>query len=343
MTDFLELTLRHDWQRNEINEIFTRPLVDLLHEAHGIHRKFHHPHEIQPCRIQSIKTGACPEDCKYCPQSGHYQANIEKERLYSIEKAVNIAKQAKDTGATRFCMGVAWRNIPDGEQFDRVLAMVKAIDEMGLEVCLTAGMMNEEQALRLKEAGCTSYNHNLDTSPEFYDSIITTRTYQDRLDTIKNIRKAGITVCCGGIIGLGETRADRIGLLHQLAILKPHPESVPINVLAKYENMPLNHVEKPHPFEMVRMVATARIIMPKAVVRLSAGRTEMSDELHALCYYAGANSIFMASEKMFITPNPKLDRDQEMLELLGMSFSKKRLIKDAHLNSLSPSLICNNF
>lgn len=322
-------SLHYDWQPNEITALYELPLVDLMHLAHTIHRHFHNPHEVQPCRIQSIKTGACPEDCKYCPQSGHWQADIEKERLYSVEKAVGIAKQAKAAGATRFCMGVAWRQINEGEQFDRILHMVKAIDELGLEVCLTAGMMTKEQALRLKDAGCTSYNHNLDTSPEFYGQIITTRTYQDRLDTIKNVREAGITVCCGGIIGLGETRADRIGLLHQLAALQPHPESVPINLLAKYEDMPLNDVPPPHPFEMVRMVATARIIMPKSIVRLSAGRTAMSDELHALCYFAGANSVFMASEKMFITPNPHLDRDQEMLERLGMRFSKKRLIKDA--------------
>ncbi|HXW52729.1 MAG TPA: biotin synthase BioB, partial [Myxococcota bacterium] len=291
------LSIRSTWQYNEIQEIFEKPLVDLLHIAHSIHRNFHNPHEIQPCRIQSIKTGACPEDCKYCPQSGHYQTNIEKERLFSVEKAVNIAKDAKACGATRFCMGVAWRQVLDGEQFDRILAMVKAIDELGLEVCLTAGMMTKEQAIRLNAAGCTAYNHNLDTSPEFYGQIITTRTYQDRLDTIRNVRAAGITVCSGGIIGLGEARRDRIGLLEQLSNLDPHPESVPINLLAKYDNMPLNDVPPPHPFEMVRMVATARVIMPKSVVRLSAGRTAMTDELHALCYYAGANSIFMATEK----------------------------------------------
>lgn len=326
---------RSNWQINEIKELYELPLVDLLQCAHSIHRQFHNPHEIQPCRIQSIKTGACPEDCKYCPQSGHHQAVIEKERLYSVEKAVNHAKNAKEAGATRFCMGVAWRQISDGEQFDRVLEMVKEIDALGLEVCVTAGMMTKDQAVRLKDAGCTAYNHNLDTSPEFYGQIITTRTYEDRLNTIKNVREAGITVCCGGIIGLGESRDDRIGLLHQLAILNPHPESVPINLLAKYENMPLNDVPPPHPFEMVRMVATARIIMPRSIVRLSAGRTAMTDELHALCYFAGANSIFMATEKMFITANPTLNRDQEILDLMGMRFSKRRLTKDAHLSELA--------
>ena len=326
ITDYL--SIRSTWQYNEIEEVFEKPLVDLLHLAHSIHRTFHNPHEIQPCRIQSIKTGACPEDCKYCPQSGHYETNIDKERLFSVEKAVNIAKDAKASGATRFCMGVAWRQVLDGEKFDRILTMVKAIDELGLEVCLTAGMMTKEQAIRLKEAGCTAYNHNLDTSPEFYGQIITTRTYQDRLDTISNVRAAGITVCCGGIIGLGESRKDRIGLLKQLSNLHPHPESVPINLLAKYENMPLNDVPPPHPFEMVRMVATARVIMPRSIVRLSAGRTTMTDELHALCYYAGANSIFMATEKIFITANPTLNRDQEILDLMGLKFSKVRLTKD---------------
>jgi biotin synthase len=335
MNSLEHVSPRHNWQSGEVTAIFEMPLMDLLHRAHAIHRHFHNPHEVQPCRIQSIKTGACPEDCKYCPQSGHYQADIEKERLYSVEKAVAIAKSAKEAGATRFCMGVAWRQINEGEQFDRILEMVTAIDNLGLEVCLTAGMMTKPQAIRLKQAGCTAYNHNLDTSPEFYGQIITTRTYQDRLDTIKNVREANITVCCGGIIGLGETRADRIGLLHQLANLNPHPESVPINLLAKFDNMPLNDVPPPHPFEMVRMVATARILMPKSIVRLSAGRTAMSDELHALCYFAGANSIFMASEKMFITPNVHLDRDHEMLDRLGMRFSKKRLTKDAHMLEVS--------
>lgn len=320
--------LRHNWERPEIQRIFEQPLVDLMQEAHAVHRANHNPYEIQPCRIQSIKTGACPEDCKYCPQSGHYQVDIEKERLYSVDKAVAIAKEAQAKGATRFCMGVAWRQITDGPQFDDVLRMVTSIDQLGLEVCLTAGMLSKEQAVRLKEAGCTAYNHNLDTSPEFYPNIISTRTYSDRLQTIEYVRAAGITVCCGGIIGLGESREDRIGLLAQLANLNPHPESVPINVLAKYENMPLNDVPKPHPFEMVRMVATARIIMPKAIVRLSAGRTEMSDELHALCYFVGANSVFMATEKMFITPNVKLDRDQEILDMLGMRFSTRRFTKD---------------
>jgi biotin synthase len=327
VTDYF--SLRAQWSLEEVKEIFEQPLVDLLHIAHTVHRHFHNPYEIQPCRIQSIKTGACPEDCKYCPQSGHYHADIEKERLYSVEKAVGIAKGAKALGATRFCMGVAWRQIQDGHQFDRILEMVKEIDALDLEVCLTAGLMTKEQAIRLKEAGCTAYNHNLDTSPEFYSQIITTRTYQDRLDTINNVREAGMTVCCGGIIGLGESRLDRIGLLKSLCNLDPHPESVPINLLAKFDDMPLNHVPPPHPFEMVRMVATARVVMPKSIIRLSAGRTAMSDELHALCYFAGANSIFMASEKMFVTANPKLDRDQEMLSLLGMQLSKKCLTKDA--------------
>lgn len=324
--------IRNDWQMDEIKDLYERPLVDLMHIAHTVHRRFHNPHEIQPCRIQSIKLGACPEDCKYCPQSSHYEAEFEKEKLYSVEKAVSIAEGAQKAGATRFCMGVAWRQIPDTTQFDRVLEMVTAIDNLGMEVCLTAGMMTKEQAIRLKDAGCTAYNHNLDTSPEFYGQIITTRTYQDRLDTIQNVRDAGITVCCGGIIGLGESRADRISLLKQLATFAPHPESVPINLLSKVPGMPLNDVPPPHPFEMVRMIATARILMPMAMVRLSAGRTTMTDELHALCYYSGANSIFMASEKMFVTANPRLDRDQEILDSLGMRFSKKLPTKDMWLD-----------
>ncbi len=322
------ITERHDWRHEEIKAIFEQPLVDLMLKAQLVHRQCHDPHEIQPCRIQSIKTGACPEDCKYCPQSGHHQVKIEKERLYSLDKTLAIAKDAKTKGATRFCMGVAWREIPHNAQFDQVLEMVRQIDELGLEVCLTAGMLTSEQANKLKQAGCTAYNHNLDTSPEYYDKIISTRTYQERLDTINHVRQSGISVCCGGIIGLGESRTDRISLLAQLAALKPHPESVPINLLAKFDNMPLNHVEPPHPYEMVRMIASARLIMPKSIIRLSAGRTAMSDELHALCYFAGANSVFMASEKMFITPNPKLDRDQEILGLLGMRFSQRRFTKD---------------
>jgi biotin synthase len=322
-------TVRNNWQMSEIKEIFEQPLVDLIYKSHTVHRQFHDPHEIQACRIQSIKTGACPEDCKYCPQSGHYKTDIDKERLFSVEKAVNIAKEAKSRGATRFCMGVAWRQILDGEQFDRVLSMVEQVDALGLEACLTAGMLTTEQAVRLKKAGCTSYNHNLDTSPEFYDKVITTRTYQDRLNTLKNVSEAGLGVCCGGIIGLGEAREDRLGLLKQLSNLNPHPESVPINLLAKFDNMPLNDVPPPHPFEMVRVVATARILMPKAIVRLAAGRTTMSDEQHAMCYFAGANSIFMATEKLFITANPNLNRDQEVLDLMGSRFSKRRMIKDA--------------
>ncbi len=322
------LKVRHDWQLEEIQIIFEQPLVDLLYAAHGVHRHFHNPHEVQACRIQSIKTGACPEDCKYCPQSGHYKTSIEKERLFSVEKALSVARDAKARGATRFCMGIAWREILDGEQFDRVLKIVEEVDALGLEACLTAGMLSKDQALRLKKAGCTSYNHNLDTSPEYYDKIISTRTYQNRLDTLNNLSDAGLGICCGGIIGLGESRIDRLRLLHQLATLKTHPESVPINLLAKYENMPLNDVPPPHPFEMVRMVATARLLMPKAVIRLAAGRTSMSDEQHALCYFAGANSVFMASEKLFITPNPQLNRDQEVLDLMGSRFSTRRFIKD---------------
>lgn len=320
--------IRSDWTREEIKTIMTLPMMDLLYKAQAIHRQFHNPHEVQPCRIQSIKTGACPEDCKYCPQSAHHKADIEKEEFYTIDKTVEIAKQAKADGATRFCMGMAWRNVPKGPKFDELLATVKAVDELGLEVCVTAGMLTKEQAVELKKAGCTAYNHNLDTSPEYYPKIISTRTYEDRLNTIAHVRESGISVCSGGIIGLGESLDDRVGLLHALATLSTHPESVPINLLAKYEKMPLNDVPAVHPFDMVRMVATARILMPQSMVRLSAGRTTMSDELHALCYFAGANSIFMASEKMFITPNVTLDQDQAMLASLGMQFSARALTKE---------------
>lgn len=320
--------LRYDWTRDEIKAIMTMPMMDLLFKAHAIHRQHHHHNEVQPCRIQSIKTGACPEDCKYCPQSSHHKADIEKEEFYSVDKTVEIAKAAKEAGATRFCMGMAWRNVPKGPKFDELLATVKAVDALGLEVCVTAGMLTKDQATELKKAGCTAYNHNLDTSPEFYPKIISTRTYEDRLNTIAHVRESGISVCCGGIIGLGESIDDRVGLLHAIATLSPHPESVPINLLAKYEKMPLNDVPEVHPFDMVRMVATARIVMPESMVRLSAGRTTMSDELHALCYFAGANSIFMASEKMFITPNVSLDHDRQMLASLGMTFSTRAITKE---------------
>jgi len=326
------MNIKYNCQPEEIKTIYEQPFINLLLKAQLTHREFHNPLELQPARLQSIKTGACPEDCKYCPQSSHHKAPIEKEALYPIEKTLEIAKEAKKNGATRFCMGLAWRKITDGKQFDTVLETVKQIDKLGLEVCLTAGMLTKEQAIRLKEAGLVSYNHNLDTSKEFYPNIITTRTYQDRLDTIEHVRNSGVTVCCGGILGLGESIDDRISLLAQLASFNPHPESVPVNILAKYENMPLNHVEKVNHIDIVRFIATARIIMPKSIIRLSAGRIEMSDEQQAMCFFAGVNSVFTASDKLFITENPNMDNDSILLNKLGMKFTKNRLIKGGSID-----------
>lgn len=309
--------LRFDWTLPEIEAIYNLPLPELMFEAQTVHREFHKPDEIQGCQLLSIKTGGCPEDCGYCPQSAHYKTGLERESLLSVETALTAAQNAKDSGATRFCMGAAWRSIPDGEQFDRVLEMVKGVRALGLEACCTLGMLNEQQAERLAEAGLSAYNHNLDTSPEFYGSIISTRTYNDRLKTLANVRKAGVTVCSGGIIGMGETPADRYSLLQQLATQNPHPESVPVNQLVKVEGTPLEAEKALDVFDFVRMIATARILMPTSYVRLSAGRMQLSDEAQALCFLAGANSIFMG-EKLLTTPNPESDRDAQLLDKLGM-------------------------
>lgn len=269
------------------------------------------------CRLLSIKTGGCPEDCAYCPQSAHYPAGVQREPLMSREEVLPAALRAKAEGATRFCMGAAWRQAPDGREFDSVLETVRAVAELGMEVCCTLGMLTQRQALQLKEAGLTAYNHNLDTSPEFYGKIISTRTYQERLDTIAAVRKAGITVCCGGILGMGESDDDRIGLLHQLAMLDPHPESVPINMLVRAAGTPLAGAADLDPLVMVRTIACARILMPRSMVRLAAGRKQMSREAVLLCFLAGANSIF-TGEKLLTTPNPAPDDDAEMLESLGL-------------------------
>lgn len=309
--------LKHDWTIEEIEEIYNLPLPELIFRAQTEHRKFHKTDEIQGCQLLSIKTGGCPENCAYCPQSAHYKTAVEREPLLSVEKTLEAARNAKSSGATRFCMGAAWRDVPNGEQFDRVLDMVKGVRELGLEACCTLGMLKEEQAEKLAEAGLTAYNHNLDTSPEFYGDIITTRTYDERLDTLANVRKAGITVCSGGIIGMGEGLPDRYGLLAQLANQNPHPESVPINQLVKVEGTPLENEKSLDVFEFVRMIATARILMPSSYVRLSAGRLQLSDEAQAMCFLAGANSIFMG-EKLLTTPNPESDRDRNLLDKLGM-------------------------
>lgn len=309
--------IRHDWTLQEIEEIYALPLTDLIFRAQSVHREFHRPEEVQLCRLLSIKTGGCPEDCAYCPQSAHYDTGVDRQELLDHATVYSAAKRAKAEGATRFCMGAAWRQVPEGKEFERVLEMVRSVASLDLEVCCTLGMLNETQALRLKEAGLTAYNHNLDTSPEFYGSIITTRVYEERLQTLAHVRNAGITVCCGGILGMGESEADRFGLLRQLSQLDPHPESVPINMLVHATGTPLAEAHELDPMVMVRMIATARILMPASMVRLAAGRQQMAAEAVALCFLAGANSIF-TGEKLLTTPNPSADEDAQLLENLGM-------------------------
>ncbi|HUJ33146.1 MAG TPA: biotin synthase BioB [Candidatus Acidoferrum sp.] len=311
------MEVRHDWTRDDIRDIFQLPLPELIFRAQVAHRQFHSPREVQLCRLLSIKTGGCPEDCTYCPQSAHYQTGVARQDLLDPAEVFAAAQQAKADGATRFCMGAAWRQVPDGPEFDRVLEMVRSVAGLDLEVCCTLGMLTERQAVRLKEAGLTAYNHNLDTSPEFYGSIITTRVYEDRLQTIAHVRKAGITVCCGGILGMGESEEDRIGLLHELSNLDPHPESVPINMLVRAPGTPLAEAVEVDSLAMVRTIATARILMPASMVRLAAGRRSMSQEAVTLCFVAGANSIF-TGEKLLTTPNPADDEDAELLKTLGM-------------------------
>jgi biotin synthase len=311
------MQIRHDWTRDEIRQIFDLPLPELIFRAQVVHREFHEPEEVQLCRLLSIKTGACPEDCAYCPQSAHYDTGVDRQELMNPGDVLEAARRAKSEGATRFCMGAAWRQVPQGREFERVLEMVRGVSALDMEVCCTLGMLTEDQALRLKEAGLTAYNHNLDTSPEFYGNIITTRVYDDRLQTIGHVRKAGITVCCGGILGMGESEDDRIGLLEQLSSLSPHPESVPINMLVRAEGTPLEEASEIDSLVMVRTIATARILMPASRVRLAAGRQQMSQEAVTLCFLAGANSIFMG-EKLLTTPNPAVDEDERLLKNLGM-------------------------
>jgi biotin synthase len=309
--------LRCDWTRDEIAAIYQTPLTELVFRAQTVHRANHVPDRVQTCQLLSIKTGGCPEDCAYCPQSAHYDAPIERQGLLDAQHVINVARDAAERGVTRFCMGAAWRQAPEGAEFERVLEMVRGVSSLGIEVCCTLGMLNEGQAARLKEAGLTAYNHNLDTSPEFYGSIITTRVYEERLRTLAAVRKAGITVCCGGILGMGERESDRIGLLQQLATLTPHPESVPINMLVRVEGTPLASIPALDPLEMVRAIATARILMPKSRVRLAAGRKQLSPEAVTLCFMAGANSIFVG-EKLLTTPNPGPDEDEQLLRTLGL-------------------------
>jgi len=302
--------------REEIRRIFELPFPELVFRAASVHREYHDPTKVQFCTLNSIKTGKCPEDCAYCPQSAHHKTEAEDHGLKCVNEVLESAKQAREDGATRYCLGAAWRGPKDDKQFDEVIQMIKGIRGMGMEACVTLGLLTEEQAQKLADAGLTAYNHNLDTSPEYYDKIITTRKFDDRLETLENVRKAGISVCCGGIVGMGEERKDRIGLLHSLANLDPHPESVPINMLVKVKGTPLENVEDLDPIELIRCIATARILMPTSRVRLSAGRMAMSEELQALAFLAGANSIF-AGEKLLTTPNPGA-KDKELFAKLGM-------------------------
>jgi len=317
-------TLRNDWSIQEIENIYHQPLLELVYQAATVHRVWHKASEVQVCTLLSVKTGGCPEDCSYCGQAARYHTGITVKALMDKDDVVAIAQRAKDAGSSRFCMAAAWREVRDNRDFDKIIEMVKGVNEIGLEVCCTLGMINEAQAERLQEAGLYAYNHNLDSSKEYYEEIISTRTYDDRLNTLNNVRKAGISVCSGGIIGLGETHEDRIRMLHTLSNLEQHPESVPVNALARVKGTPLADLPKVDTWEMVRMIATARILMPKAMVRLSAGRAEMTTEEQSWCFMAGANSIFTSeSEEMLVTPNPKLDDDRRMFELLGLKPMQK--------------------
>ena len=308
--------VRHDWTKKEVQALFDLPFNDLLFQAQTIHRQNFDPNEVQVSTLLSIKTGACPEDCKYCPQSGHYNTGLEKEKLMQVQAVLEKAKQAKEKGSSRFCMGAAWKH-PSDKDMPYVVEMVKGVKELGLETCMTLGMLRDDQAQELSEAGLDYYNHNLDTSPDFYDKIITTRTYQERLDTLQHVRDAGMKICSGGIIGMGERASDRVGLLVQLANLPQQPESVPINMLVKVKGTPLEAVEDIDSFDFIRCIAVARILMPESHVRLSAGRESMSDEMQALTFMAGANSIFYG-ECLLTTPNPETHKDMQLFKRLGL-------------------------
>jgi biotin synthase len=305
------------WTREAIFDLYTAPLPELLFQAMTIHRAHHNPNTVQFCTLSNIKSGNCPEDCAYCPQSARYSTGIETWSLPTVDEIKAQATAAKATGSTRFCMGAAWREVKDGPDFDQVLELVKTVKSLNMEACVTLGMLNGEQAKRLKEAGLTAYNHNIDTAPEFYTEIISTRQYEDRLRTVSHVAEAGIHVCCGGIIGLGETVAHRVGMVYTLAAMDPQPESVPINALVAVEGTPLENQKPVDPIDLVRTIAIARICIPKAMVRLSAGRTEMTDEAQALCFAAGANSIF-TGEVLLTTPNPGIAHDHQLMEKLGM-------------------------
>lgn len=328
--------IRNDWTIEEIRAIYDMPILELIYKAASVHREYNDPSEVQVCTLLSVKTGGCPEDCSYCPQAARYNTDVDAQRMLSVDEVLTKASIARGNGATRFCMGAAWRNVRDNKQFDRVIEMVQGVSSMGMEVCCTLGMITEEQAERLRDAGLYAYNHNLDTSEEHYEEIISTRTYDDRLDTIKNVQNAGLTTCSGGIIGLGESELDRVKMLHTLANMDQHPESVPVNALVRVKGTPLENEKRVPIWDMVRMIATARIIMPASQVRLSAGRSEMSEIEQSLCFMAGASSIF-AGETLLTTPNPDVQQDKAMFDLLGLK--PRKAYKDgvpAHIKAEVP-------
>lgn len=311
--------VRHDWTEDEIRQIYKHPLLDLIYRGASAHRQYFNPRQVQKCTLLSIKTGGCPEDCKYCSQSSHYNTDVKAEKLMDSKSVIESARRAKESGSTRFCIGAAWRGPSQvgPKQFTRVLNMVSEIRDMGLEVCATLGLLNSDQANALKNAGLTAYNHNLDTSREYYPKVITSRVYEDRLKTLGVVREAGISVCCGGIIGLGETHDDRIALLHTLATMSKHPESVPVNALVANEGTPLENADSVPVWDLCRMIATARIVMPQSMVRLSAGRVSLSQVEQALCFMAGANSIF-TGDRLLTTPNPEISSDGALFSTLGL-------------------------
>jgi len=313
----MDFTIRHDWQLQEARDIYNMPLLELIYKANTAHRQFFNPQKVQVSSLLSIKTGGCPEDCAYCPQAARYHTDVKVHKMLEVDEVVESAKSAKAGGASRFCLGAAWREVRDNRDFDKVVDMVKGVNNLGMEVCCTLGMITESQAQKLKDAGLYAYNHNLDSSDEFYEEIISTRTYNDRLDTLDNVRNAGLTVCSGGIIGMGENISDRVKMLVTLANQPKHPESVPINALIAVEGTPLENQQKVPVWDMVRTIATAKLMMPASMIRLSAGRINMSDTEQALCFMAGANSIF-AGDKLLTTPNPEYNNDMALFEILGL-------------------------
>jgi biotin synthase len=335
----MPVAIRHDWTREEVQALFDLPFADLIAQAQAVHREHHDPNAVQVSTLLSIKTGGCPEDCAYCPQAARYATGVEAEKLMSLDAVLAKARQAKAAGATRFCMGAAWRS-PKDRDIPKVAAMIGAVRALGMETCATLGMLSDTQAQALKDAGLDYYNHNIDTAPEFYGEIIHTREMQDRLDTLGHVRDAGLKTCCGGIVGMGETRAERAGLLHTLATLPAHPDSVPINRLVQVEGTPLAGTKALDPFEFVRTIAIARILMPKSMVRLSAGRADMSDELQALCFLAGANSIFHG-EKLLVTGNPDVEADRRLFERLGIHALDVEIeTNTVHADIVEPSVSC---